>query len=145
MVDPEVVRELGPWGAGALLVLVGVVVWARSHRHYHVTLDITVQRSSTGGARMAPTKVPDGLSLFENYCTFKISDGSNHYIFAGMSKERGIVVFDTEKVLYEMPAGDWGSPALEWRPSDGQLIVISVSQGGTMIQIDAVPGVKKSG
>ena len=44
MIDPDVVRSLGPWGALALLVIVGVVIWARSHRHYHITLHITIRR-----------------------------------------------------------------------------------------------------
>ena len=140
--DLELVRVLGPIAA---IIVVGVLlayVWDKTHRPLKVDLTVTMKQRWNGG-RMAPTKVPEGLALFENYATFKITD-TGRYIFAAMSKERGIIVFDTDKVLYEMPANDWGAPSLDWR-HDGQLIVISVSQGGTMIQIDAVPGIKKSG
>lgn len=94
---------------------------------------------------MAPTKVPPDVgTLFENYLDFVICD-NGRYLFAAMTKERGIVVFDTERTVYEVPSGDWGAPALYFRPSDGQLIICSVSIGGEMIQIDAVPGITRAG
>lgn len=139
--DAEPLTRLWPWGALILLSFLIMLIWLRPLR---ATVDVTLKHRWNGGHPMAPTKVPEGMTLFENYATFKICD-NGRYIFAGMSKGRGIVVFDTQRVLYEMPSGDWGAPALEWRPSDNQLIVISVSEGGTSIQIDAVPGVFRGG
>lgn len=92
---------------------------------------------------MALTKIPGDVGpIFENYLDCVITEGSNRYLWAAMSKTRGIIVFDEDGVVYEVPANDWGAPALAWR-NDGALIVMSVAEGGTSIQIDKVPGVSR--
>jgi hypothetical protein len=94
---------------------------------------------------MANEQVPDGLVLFENYIDFVIAD-NGHYVYAALSKNRGCVVFNVDKLLYEIPGSDdWGAPSIEWRPTDGQCIVVSVHQGGTGFLVSAVPGVYKDG
>ena len=161
--DIEIIQVLGPWSALIVVGLVAAYVWERTHRPLKVELRVTLKGDEMGISiipppveapwrlrrwakerAMAPTKVPPDVgTLFENYLDFVITD-TGRYIFAAMTKEHGIVVFDTKETIYAVPQGDWGAPALSWRP-DGQLIVCSVSQGGEMIQIDSVPGVKRSG
>ena len=51
-------------------------------------------------------------TLFENYLDFVITD-KGRYIFAAMTKDHGIVVFDTKETIYAVPTGIGGRP--RWR------------------------------
>jgi hypothetical protein len=145
MLDPEVLRALGPWGAVVIIVIVGLVAYARAHRHYHVTLEVTVERRHRGGQQMAPVPIPGGIVAFENYVA-AIEQANGTIIFAALTKNaNGCVVFCQDRVLWEATGSDFGAPALLWRGSDGQLLLTSCFDGGKTIYFEAVPGVFKDG
>jgi hypothetical protein len=110
-----------------------------------LALQLERWRRRRGKQPMGSSPLPDGMTVFENSLCFAVAD-NNHIIWAGLTKtHNGIAVWKDQTILFvpESETQDWGQPHLEWRLSDGALLVSSCEKGGTIAWVWKVEGVSK--